>query len=99
MPYPTGLNLNLLASTDECDSGYERYSSQYFRANVRPSDQYTLNVPQSNKHRLKADGSGLANLWLCGDWIDFGINIGYIDGAIQSGQQAARSLMSRDMKQ
>lgn len=92
LQYPTGLDLNVLAFEAEASSGYQRYDKQFFRANVRPSDHYTLNVPGSNRHRLKANESGLNNLWLCGDWIDFGINIGYIDGAIMSGQQAANAL-------
>jgi len=93
LPYPGGLDLSILAADTASATPQERYDQQYFRANVRPTDQYTLSVPGSNKHRLDPDGSGYANLWLCGDWVNFGINIGYIDGAIQSGQQAAAALV------
>jgi hypothetical protein len=75
--------------------GYERFRNQYFRANVRPTDHYTLSVPNREKYRLKTDESGFENLWLCGDWIDFGANVGYIDGAIQSGLQAAKALRKK----
>ena len=92
---PAGLNYALLYSTDEGAGGEERFAQQYYRLNVRPTDQYTLSLPGSGKHRLKADASGFDNLWLCGDWIDFGINVGYIDGTIQSGQQAAQALRTR----
>lgn len=93
--YPQGLNYQLLADPDNSPDGYSRFSSQFFRANVRPTDHYTLSVPNSDRYRLKADASGFANMYLCGDWIDFGGNVGYIDGTIQSGQQAAQALRTR----
>ena len=93
--YPQGLNFQLLADPKNSPDGYERYSSQFFRANVRPTDHYTLSVPGSDLFRLKADESGFTNLYLCGDWIDFGGNVGYIDGTIQSGQEAAQALRTK----
>lgn len=93
--YPQGLNFQLLADPNNSSDGYDRFSSQFFRANVRPTDHYTLSVPNSALYRLKADTSGFANLFLCGDWIDFGGNVGYIDGTIQSGQQAAQALRTK----
>ncbi len=93
--YPQGLNFQLLADPGNAPDGYSRYSSQFFRANVRPTDHYTLSVPNSDQYRLKADASGFTNLYLCGDWIDFGGNVGYIDGTIQSGQQTAQALRTK----
>lgn len=93
--YPQGLNFQLLADIENSKDGYTRYSNQFFRANVRPTDHYTLSVPNSAIYRLKADASGFYNMYLCGDWIDFGGNVGYIDGTIQSGQQAAQALRSK----
>lgn len=93
--YPQGLNFQLLADPDNATDGYSRFSSQFFRANVRPTDHYTLSVPNSDQYRLKADASGFENMYICGDWIDFGGNVGYIDGTIQSGQQAAQALRSK----
>jgi uncharacterized protein with NAD-binding domain and iron-sulfur cluster len=93
--YPQGLNFQLLADADNAADGYTRFCNQFFRANVRPTDHYTLSVPNSALYRLKADESGFDNMVLCGDWIDFGGNVGYIDGTIQSGQQAAQALRSK----
>jgi uncharacterized protein with NAD-binding domain and iron-sulfur cluster len=93
--YPQGLNFQLLADPENSPDGYARFSKQFFRANVRPTDHYTLSVPGSDLYRLKADASGFTNLYLCGDWIDFGGNVGYIDGTIQSGQQAAQALRTK----
>jgi len=93
--YPQGLNFQLLADVNKSTDGYSRFASQFFRANVRPTDHYTLSVPNSALYRLKAGASGFDNLFLCGDWIDFGGNVGYIDGTIQSGQQAAQALRTK----
>ncbi|GAA0878286.1 NAD(P)-binding protein [Algoriphagus jejuensis] len=90
--YPQGLDFQLLADPENNKDGFSRFVNQYFRANVRPTDHYTLSVPNSHKYRLKTDQSGFSNLFMCGDWIDFGANVGYIDGAIQSGLQAGQAL-------
>ena len=74
-------------TTDE-----QKYSSQYFRVNINPTDQYTLSVPNSAKYRLRTDNSGYWNLLLCGDWIDYGDNAGFVEGAIISGLLAAHAL-------
>jgi len=95
LQYPKGINFQLLADPDNHTEGYDRFANQYFRANVRPTDHYTLSVPNSDQFRLKTDKSGFENLFLCGDWIDFGANVGYIDGAIQSGLQAAQALRNK----
>ncbi len=68
------------------------YAQQHFRANVDPSARYTLSVPGSRRVRLRAGESGCPNLWLAGDWIDFGLDVGYIDGAVTAGLQAATAL-------
>jgi len=87
---PNGLDLNLLLLPENASgSSDEKYNAQFFRANVSPTDHYTLSVPDSDQFRLKADQSGYKNLILTGDWINFGLNVGYIEGTIISGMQAA----------
>lgn len=70
------------------------FASQHFRGNVDPSARYTLSVPGSKRLRLRADGSGVPGLWLAGDWIHFGLDVGYVDGAVTAGLQAAVALRS-----
>ena len=96
IPYPQGMDLMLLADPENNEDGYKRLLNQFFQANISPTHQYTLSVPGNDQHRLKTDESGFDNLFLCGDWIDFGINVGYFDGAIQSGMQAAQALRHRN---
>jgi hypothetical protein len=73
--------------------GVERMNEQYFRANVEGSERYVLSVPGSAFYRMKAGGSGIANLILAGDWVDNGfLNAGCIEAATMSGMQAARAI-------
>ena len=61
-------------STGGCSSrpttcrGERRLLAQYWRANVEPSERYTLSVPGSSQHRIKPEATGLANLFAAGDW-------------------------------
>jgi uncharacterized protein with NAD-binding domain and iron-sulfur cluster len=73
---------------------WDRLAAQYFRANVDPSERYTLSVPGSTEHRLRANESGFANLVLAGDWIRTGLNAGCIEAAAMSGMQASRAITS-----
>lgn len=73
-------------------TGSGRLKSQYVRANVHPSERYVLSVPGSGRHRLRADGSGFARLYLAGDWVKTGMNVGCIEAAVMAGRQAARAI-------
>ena len=64
----------------------------YARANVSPSERYGLSVKGSIKTRPKADGLGLNNFFVCGDWTRNGSNVGTVDCAVGSGLQAARAV-------
>jgi uncharacterized protein with NAD-binding domain and iron-sulfur cluster len=78
------------------DRGRARFDSQYWRANVDPSDRYVLSLPGSEQHRLRPDGSGFENLYLAGDWTDSGLNAGCIEAATMSGIQAANAILGVD---
>src|SRR5262245_16832348 len=73
-------------------SGEARFSSQFWRANIDPSDRYVQALPGSDAYRLRADGSGFDNLFLAGDWIDTGLNAGCIEAATLGGLQAANAI-------
>lgn len=95
---PQGLDFSLLASTSRSAGPYERLEGQLFRANVLPSMQYTLATPGTARYRFKADGSGFKHLFLAGDWTDFGLNVGYMEGAAISGLQAAAAVVKAEGK-
>lgn len=71
----------------------ERVVSTYHRANVHPSDRYVLSVPGSAAHRLRADDSGFPNLYLAGDWVRTGLNVGSVEAATMAGRRAARAIL------
>lgn len=78
--------------------GAARYDAQYFRANVDPpSELYVQSVPGSTRYRLTAAGSGVANLFLAGDWLRTGLNAGCVEAAAMGGLQAARAISGRDI--
>jgi hypothetical protein len=73
-------------------AGVARFDSQYWRANVNPSDRYVLSLPGSDRFRLKTDDTGFANLYVAGDWIDSGFNLGCVEAAVMSGLLASHAI-------
>lgn len=73
-------------------SGAARLDSQYWRANVFPSERYVQHPPGSSRHRMHPADSGFDNLFLAGDWTRSGINAGCIEAAVMGGILAARGL-------
>ena len=78
--------------------GSGRLDSQFWRANIDPSDRYVQSLPGTARLRLRADRSGYANLFLAGDWTDNGLNAGCIEAAVLSGLQAANAVMGRELR-
>jgi uncharacterized protein with NAD-binding domain and iron-sulfur cluster len=77
--------------------GEDRFDSQFWRANVDPSERYVLSLPGSDKYRLRSDESGYDNLVLAGDWINCGLNAGCLEAAVMSGLQAANVIHGRPL--
>jgi uncharacterized protein with NAD-binding domain and iron-sulfur cluster len=66
--------------------------SQFYRVNLDPSEMYVQSFPGSIDARLDAAGSGLANLYLAGDWTRTRLNSGCVEAAIESGKNAAEAI-------
>jgi len=91
---PDTFDWGFLAS-NTADSEVNRFDSQYWRANVDPSERYVLALAGTTEYRLRTDESGFSNLLLTGDWIRNGFNSpGCIESAVISGRQAARAISS-----
>jgi len=73
-------------------SGPARFDSQYWRANVDPSERYVMSVVGSTQYRLATQQSGFANLFLTGDWIRTGLNAGCVEAAVMAGMQTSRAM-------
>jgi hypothetical protein len=88
---PAGFDWSLLFDPAG-GSGVHRFDSQYWRANIDPSERYVVSLVGSSQHRVRADGTGIANLFVCGDWIRTGLNAGCVEAATMAGMQAAKAL-------
>ena len=93
---PVGFDFNLLVDTlppIEPDGtpniGIARFDSQFWRANIDPTERYVTSPPGSTACRLKAWGSGFTNMTIAGDWIYTGLNVGSLEGAVMSGKLAS----------
>jgi uncharacterized protein with NAD-binding domain and iron-sulfur cluster len=69
-----------------------RFDSQFWAANVNPSDRYTQTLPGSSQHRISPLDNTYDNLTLAGDWTDCGLNLGCVEAAVISGRLAAHAL-------
>jgi uncharacterized protein with NAD-binding domain and iron-sulfur cluster len=73
-------------------SGARRFDSQYWRANVDPSERYVLSLVGSSQYRITTDGSGFSNLYMTGDWIRTGLNAGCVEAAAMAGMATSRAI-------
>jgi uncharacterized protein with NAD-binding domain and iron-sulfur cluster len=73
-------------------SGPERLRAQYLRANVAPTERFTMSGAGTIQHRLHPAEAGFSNLYLAGDWTRNGFNLGCIEASVMSGRQAARAI-------
>lgn len=64
----------------------------YWRANVVPSDRYTLCLPGATRWRISPLALDYDNLTVAGDWTANGLNTGCTESAVMSGMLAAHAL-------
>jgi uncharacterized protein with NAD-binding domain and iron-sulfur cluster len=72
--------------------GADRLDSQFWRANVDPSERYVLSLPGTARFRIKPGETGFDNLVIAGDWTDCGLDAGCVEAAVMSGRLAANAL-------
>lgn len=73
-------------------SDEKRFDSQFWSANVNPSDRYSLSLPGSLAHRISPLDTGYDNLTIAGDWTACGFNAGCVEAAVMSGLLAAHAI-------
>jgi uncharacterized protein with NAD-binding domain and iron-sulfur cluster len=66
--------------------------STYSRANIDPSERYTLSVTGTSRTRMRTCDSGYGNLYLAGDWIQNSQNLGSFEATTVSGMLASRAI-------
>ena len=73
-------------------AGERRFHSQYWTANVNPSDRYVLMLPGTLRYRISPLDNTYDNLTIAGDWTDCGYNAGCVEAAVMSGRLAAHAI-------
>lgn len=68
------------------------FESQFWTANVNPSDRYVLATPGSLKYRISPLDNTYDNLTIAGDWTACGFTEGCVEAAVMSGRLAAHAL-------
>jgi len=94
---PDGFRWDLLYTTKDV-SGPARFDTQFWRANITPTERYVQTLPGTVQYRLAADESGLGNLFLAGDWTRNGMDIGAVEATVMSGMLAARAIAGSPAK-
>jgi uncharacterized protein with NAD-binding domain and iron-sulfur cluster len=72
--------------------GSARIDTQYYAANVNPTDRYSLSLPGTLRHRISPLDELFDNLTVAGDWTRCGFNEGCVEAAVMSGRLAAHAL-------
>ena len=91
---PPQVDWNLLIDANN-QKGEARFDSQYWHSNCGPSERCTLALPGATRYRIKADETDYDNLIITGDWINNGLYVACMEGAITSGILAARAISGR----
>jgi hypothetical protein len=83
------------ASRRKAHGGSEaRFDSQYWTANVNPSERYVLSLPGTQKYRISPLDNTYDNLTIAGDWTTCGLDAGCVEAAVISGRLAAHAISS-----
>jgi uncharacterized protein with NAD-binding domain and iron-sulfur cluster len=80
------------------DTGFPaqtNFESQFFRANIDPTELYVLSLPGSAEKRLLSHDSDFDNLYLAGDWTFTDLNIGCIEAAVISAKMASKAICGK----
>jgi uncharacterized protein with NAD-binding domain and iron-sulfur cluster len=72
----------------------DRFDSQYWTANVNPSERYVLSLPGTQKYRISPLDNTYDNLTIAGDWTTCGLDAGCVEAAVISGRLAAHAISS-----
>ena len=78
--------------TNEQFTKQSYFRTQFWTANVNPSDRYVLALPGSADYRISPLDDTYDNLTIAGDWTECGLNVGCVEAAVMSGRLAAHAI-------
>ncbi|MEW9919406.1 NAD(P)-binding protein [Marimonas sp. MJW-29] len=87
-----GFDWSLLHAQGTQAKGEKRFDSQFWTANINPTERYILSLPGSLKYRISPLETHFDNLTIAGDWTDCGHQAGCVEAAVMSGLLAASAL-------
>jgi uncharacterized protein with NAD-binding domain and iron-sulfur cluster len=96
-----GFRWDLLATNDHLASSnvspldQDRFDTQFWTANVNPSDRYVQSLPGSIAYRISPLDMSFDNLTVAGDWTATGLDTGCIESAVMSGMLAAHAICQK----
>jgi uncharacterized protein with NAD-binding domain and iron-sulfur cluster len=73
-------------------AGPSAFDSQFWTANVNPTDRYSLSLPGTLRYRVSPLDDTFDNLTIAGDWTDCGFKEGCVEAAVMSGRLAAHAI-------
>jgi uncharacterized protein with NAD-binding domain and iron-sulfur cluster len=76
-------------------AGEARFATQFWTANVNPSDRYVQSLPGTGRYRISPLDMHFDNLTVAGDWTSCSMNIGCVEAAVTSGLLAAHALSEK----
>jgi ubiquinone/menaquinone biosynthesis C-methylase UbiE len=76
-------------NSTESAKGEDRFETQFWIANVNPTDRYVLSLPGTVHNRISPLDDTYDNLTVVGDWTECGLNLGCVEAAVMSGRLAA----------
>jgi len=75
--------------------GPQLLDTQFWTANVNPTDRYVQSLPGSTGYRISPLDMTFDNLTIAGDWTATGLDSGCIESAVMSGQLAAHAISGK----
>jgi uncharacterized protein with NAD-binding domain and iron-sulfur cluster len=79
-------------ATAPVEAGPDRFATQFWTANVSPSERYSQSLPGSSVFRISPLDATYDNLTVAGDWTACGLNVGCVEAAVMSGRLAAHAI-------
>ncbi len=83
---------DVLAGPPGSPADESRFDAQYWRANVNPTDRYSLSLPGTLRYRISPLDHSFDNLTVAGDWTNCGFTEGCVEAAVMSGRLAAHAI-------
>jgi uncharacterized protein with NAD-binding domain and iron-sulfur cluster len=77
------------------NAGVEQFDTQFWTANVNPTDRYVQSLPGSIVYRISPLDMTFDNLTIAGDWTATSLDTGCIESAVISGCLAAHAISQK----